>query len=119
MNSRNDWDQRVAREISHGIAKRIAMGIAFFLTFLVFIAVGGVVVQMLWNWLLPDILNLRRITLWEALGVLALSRILFGGFGRGGGSRMRRRRGRQCDDRWRQSRTPRAGEPAAAAATPE
>ena len=35
------------------------------------------------------------ITWWEALGLLALSRILFGGFGRGGGSHQPSRRRRE------------------------
>ena len=41
--------------------------------------------RWLWNWLLPDIFGLRQITFWQALGLLALCRILFGSFGRGGG----------------------------------
>ena len=51
------------------------------LVFLLFIAIGGEVVQQLWNWLLPSLFGLRQITFWQALGLLALSRILFGGFG--------------------------------------
>ncbi len=51
------------------------------LAILAFIAVGGGVVQLLWNWLLPSLFSLRQITFWQALGVLALCRILFGGFG--------------------------------------
>ena len=78
--------QEIAQEISHTIARKIAIGIAFFFAFVLFIFVGGFIVQLLWNWLLPDIFSLRRITFLEALGLLALSRILFGGFGRGGGS---------------------------------
>ena len=54
------------------------------LGFLAFIAVGGLVVRELWNWLLPDLVGARTITFWQALGILALSRILFGGFGGGG-----------------------------------
>jgi hypothetical protein len=49
--------------------------------FVLFIALGGEVVQRLWNWLLPPLFGVREITFWQALGVLALSRILFGGFG--------------------------------------
>jgi hypothetical protein len=49
--------------------------------FLLFIALGGEIVMQLWNWLLPSIFGLREITFWQALGVLALCRILFGGFG--------------------------------------
>lgn len=48
---------------------------------LVFVAVGGVVVLLLWNWLLPPLLGWPQISFWQALGLLLLCRILFGGFG--------------------------------------
>ncbi len=48
---------------------------------LLFIALGGEIVQHLWNWLLPPLFGWRLITFWQALGMLALCRILFGGFG--------------------------------------
>lgn len=56
------------------------------LGFLGFIAFGGYLVQLLWNWLLPDLFGWPAVTFWQALGLLALSRILFGGIGgrRGG-----------------------------------
>ena len=44
-------------------------------------ALGGGVVRQLWNWLLPPLFGWHRITFWQALGLLALSRILFGGLG--------------------------------------
>jgi hypothetical protein len=58
-----------------------------------FVFVGGVIVQYLWNWLLPTLFDWKEITFWQALGLLALCRILFGGFGmRGyGRSGVRRR----------------------------
>jgi hypothetical protein len=46
---------------------------------LVFIAIGGEIVRLLWNWLLPPLLGWPQITFWQALGLLALCRILFGG----------------------------------------
>ena len=55
-----------------------------------FIAIGGEIVMQLWNWLLPAIFGWRPITFWQALGILALCRILFGGFGGRGFSRSRR-----------------------------
>ncbi len=58
--------------------------------FLLFLAVGGGVVQQLWNWLVPTIFGWRPVTFWQALGLLALCRILFGGLGRHGGYRSRR-----------------------------
>ncbi len=52
-----------------------------------FVALGGVIVQQLWNWLLPPLFGWRLITFWQGLGILALCRILFGGFGRHGSHR--------------------------------
>ncbi len=46
-----------------------------------FIVVGGQVVMHLWNWLLPSLFGWRMLTFWQALGLLALCRILFGSFG--------------------------------------
>jgi len=57
-----------------------------------FIAVGGEIVLHLWNWLLPAIFGWRLITFWQALGILALCRILFGGFGSHGAGRSNARR---------------------------
>src|SRR5262245_16815530 len=54
-----------------------------------FIALGGELVRQLWNWLLPPLFGFREITFWQALGLLVLSRILFGGFGGRGPSRSR------------------------------
>jgi hypothetical protein len=49
----------------------------------VFVAVFGLVVMSLWNWLIPPVFGLRAINYWQAVGLLVLSKILFGGF-RGG-----------------------------------
>jgi hypothetical protein len=78
------------------------------LGFLLFIAIGGEVVRQLWNWLLPPIFGWRQITFWQALGMLALCRILFGGLGihRGYGShspirhRMADRMADRVAERW-------------------
>lgn len=60
--------------------------------FLLFIALGGLIVRELWNWLLPTLFGLPHVTFWQALGLLALCRILFGGLGMPGShSGMRRR----------------------------
>ena len=47
----------------------------------------GYVVQGLWNSLMPVLFGLRVITFWQALGLFLLSKILFGGFHRGGHGR--------------------------------
>ena len=43
----------------------------------------GSVVMLLWNNLLPALFGISTITFWQAIGLLILSKILFGGF-RGG-----------------------------------
>ncbi len=84
MDVNDEVRQTVAKEVSQAVAKTVAKGVAIFTGFVVFIVVGGFVVRLLWNWLLPPILGVREVTFWQALGLLALCRILFGGFGRGG-----------------------------------
>jgi len=82
---------------------------------LIFTAIGGGVVMLLWNWLAPALFGLRLITFWQAIGLLALCRILFGGFGLGGGGgghrsgsrrrmagRIRERIRERMDERWEQ-----------------
>ncbi|ASL46960.1 hypothetical protein bAD24_III06180 [Burkholderia sp. AD24] len=56
------------------------------------VAVLGWAVMTLWNWVVPALfVGARLIDFWHALGLLVLSRILFGGFrGHGGGWRERR-----------------------------
>jgi hypothetical protein len=51
----------------------------------------GAAVLLLWNALLPPLFGIAAISFWQALGLLALCRILFGSFG---GSRMLAGRGR-------------------------
>jgi hypothetical protein len=65
---------------------------------LLFIAIGGEIVLQLWNWLLPSLFGWRQITFWQAVGILALCRILFGGLGRHGFARSNFRR--RMAERW-------------------
>jgi hypothetical protein len=69
------------------IAKFAAFGIAA-------VGIAGWVAMSLWNLLMPEIFGVHAIGFWQALGLLVLSRLFFGGFhGRGGhrGRWMRRR----------------------------
>jgi len=58
-----------------------------------FVWAFGEIVLHLWNWLAPALFGWHAITFWQALGLLVLCRILFGGWGNGGqrGRRNRRR----------------------------
>ncbi len=71
---------------------------AAILGILLFGFIGGTVVQQLWNWLLPTLFGFHEVTFWQALGILALCRILFGGSGFMGSSRSRVRR--RVAERW-------------------
>lgn len=77
----------------HRMAKPLLMGA-------VIIAALGLLVMSLWNALLPEIIGVKDIGFWQAIGLLALCRILFGGLGfRPGMFGMARRR---MHERWMQ-----------------
>jgi hypothetical protein len=42
--------------------------------------VFGFVAAHLWNYLMPGLFGLRPITFWQAVGLIVLGRLLFGGF---------------------------------------
>jgi hypothetical protein len=58
----------------------------------IFVVFFGGVVMLLWNWLLPPLFGLPAITLLQGFGLFMLGRLLFGGFGMGGGGSQRSRR---------------------------
>ncbi|WP_368543173.1 hypothetical protein [Enterobacter soli] len=58
----------------HRMGKALAIGAIVFV-------VLGLLVMSLWNAILPAILGVNAIGFWQALGLLILCRILFGGLG--------------------------------------
>lgn len=79
---------------------RIVRGLKFALFAALAVAVLGFVVMSLWNWLMPALFGWHVISFWQALGLLVLSKILFGGFlGRRGPHMHWRRR---MMERWEQ-----------------
>ncbi len=59
-------------------------GIKMTFWFLAMIAIVGLAIMTLWNWLIPELFNGNMINYWQALGILALARLLTG-FGCGTG----------------------------------
>jgi Ca2+/H+ antiporter, TMEM165/GDT1 family len=59
---------------------RFVRGLKFVLFAAMFVTVCGFVVMSLWNWLMPALFGWHLINFWQAVGVLVLSKILFGGF---------------------------------------
>jgi hypothetical protein len=53
------------------MVRGIAIGLIFALVF-------GLVVKILWNWLTPGVFGLREINYAQAVGLIVLTRILFG-----------------------------------------
>ncbi|CAG5003896.1 hypothetical protein DYBT9275_03253 [Dyadobacter sp. CECT 9275] len=54
---------------------------AFPLFFIAALLALGAIVRLLWNAVLPAIAPVNSISYWQAVGLLALCRILFGNFG--------------------------------------
>ena len=82
MSFRRFWQRRyIIPAVILGAPVVIAIFVAFF----------GVVVMLLWNWLLPPLFGLPEITLLQGFGLFILGRLLFGGFGMGGGGAQRSR----------------------------
>lgn len=57
-------------QILHGIVLSVLFGLAF-----------GFFIKMLWNGLLPDIWGWKEITYWQGVGLVILSRLIFGSQG--------------------------------------
>lgn len=68
-----------------------------------FALVFAYVVLLLWNWLMPALFGLGTIGFWQAVGILVLAKILFGGFGsnkfRGRTGRMKSRFKERCREK--------------------
>ena len=81
------WEDR-------SLPEKIILGIGFGVLAIGLIALCGWVVMLLWNWLMPEIFGLKALNYWQAWGLLALSTILFKGFGSGasGGKSDRKRK---------------------------
>src|SRR4051812_11691358 len=65
---------------------------------ILFTFIGVEIVMHLWNWLTPSLFGFKTIGFWQALALLALCRILFGGFGFRGSPRSGMRR--RMAERW-------------------
>jgi hypothetical protein len=76
--------------------KWVYRGIKIALIVTAAIAIFGFLVKGLWNGLMPPIFGWHSITFLQAIGILLLSKILFGGFRGRGDMRWRHRLG----ERW-------------------
>jgi hypothetical protein len=75
------WMFKGKRPLSRGarIAGMTVLGVA---AAAVFALVFGILVMLLWNWLMPLIFGLREITYWQAFGIVILVKLIFGTIGK-------------------------------------
>jgi membrane protein implicated in regulation of membrane protease activity len=78
---------------------RVAKGIAILAIVLIVLAAVGAAVMLLWNALVPALFHGPTLQYWQALGLLILSRLLFGGLRGGWHGHWRQRMWRE---RWEQ-----------------
>jgi hypothetical protein len=83
------------------VQRRIQKIIKVILIAIIAVAVFGFVVMRLWNWLAPALFGWHAIGFWQAVGLLVLCKILFGGGFRGGPGRGMHWRGR-WKEKWAQ-----------------
>lgn len=60
----------------------------------------GYITMQLWNWLMPEIFGLGAINYWQALGIIVLAKILFGGFGDHKSKRSSKKANDRCRTRY-------------------
>ncbi len=65
----------------HRMNRRIKPGLLYIPIFIGGLFLFNLAVMLLWNGILPAVLGVKAITFWQSLGILVLSKILFGGFG--------------------------------------
>lgn len=73
----------------------------FILIIPLIIAGVSAVVMLLWNAILPDLTGVGSLSFWQALGLLILCKILFGGFGKGCHGRKKHGPSRHFRNKWR------------------
>ena len=92
MTNKQVHEARMENYVKHKVKKIVK--IIFFVIFgaIAITAIAllfGYVVMLLWNWLMPAIFGLGAVTFWQAVGVVVLAKLLFGGFG-GWGSKSKK-----------------------------
>jgi hypothetical protein len=74
------WGERPFKK-GFWIASRVVFGI---FAAAIFALVFGLLVMLLWNWLMPLIFGLPEITYWQAFGIVILVKLIFGALGKSG-----------------------------------
>lgn len=76
----------IEHKVKIKVKKYVTMAFKIFFGILAVIAFAllfGYIIMWLWNWLMPEIFGLTTLTYWQAVGVLVLGKLIFGGLGTG------------------------------------
>ncbi len=97
------WEHR-------SLPQKILIGIGFGILGILFLGLLGLVVMVLWNWLMPEIFGLKRVDYWQAWGLLVLCTILFKSFGSDTSDNRKTRKRRRHLRNYMQEEQPAPGE---------
>ncbi|MBG50178.1 MAG: hypothetical protein CML05_17980 [Pseudozobellia sp.] len=75
-----DYVEHQVKSKFERVVKKVFKIICICILVFLFLLLFGYGFMYLWNWLMPDIFGLKTITYWQAVGILVLAKILFGGF---------------------------------------
>ena len=84
----------IEHEVENKVKKYVTVAFKIFfgiIAAILFALLFGYVIMWLWNWLMPTLFGLTVITYWQAVGILVLSKLLFGGLGNGPSGRSGRK----------------------------
>lgn len=74
---------------------KIAKFLCLFLAIVAMFFLVSAIVMGLWNAILPEVIGVKKVNFWQAMGVLLLSKILFGGI-KGGKEKWRNWKNANC-----------------------
>ena len=100
---REEMREAMRREMGWHYVPRAVRFLIIALVCVLVLALVGWAAMALWNWLLPGLFGFKTITYWQAVGLMFLSRLLFGGFRggpRAGGWKRNRGMGRRFARSW-------------------
>jgi hypothetical protein len=83
MEHKQEFERVVEKKVEHTV-KKVVKVIAMIILAIMAFLLANYLLMRLWNWLMPEIFGLGRVTYWQALGIFVLAKLLFG-FGGGGG----------------------------------
>lgn len=70
-------EKRMEARVKKGVVKGFKI-LAMIVLAILFFLLAGYVLQLLWNWLMPELFGLPTVTYWQAFGLLILAKLLFG-----------------------------------------